>query len=93
MGAIIKYFCALEGFMLHVIWMEFNEGHCLEYQHVGRMKYFEIWWRWKMGAVTFKEGYDLEGKNFVRKIFTSSKIMAYQLFPPLPPPPQEKDAL
>ena len=42
MGAIIKYFCALEGFMLHVIWMEFNEGHCLEYQHVGRMKYFEI---------------------------------------------------
>ena len=42
MGSIIKYCCALEGFMLHVIWTEFNKGHCLEYQCVHGMKYFEI---------------------------------------------------
>ena len=44
----------------------------------------------KMGALTSKEGYDLEGKKFCKENF---HLLLPTLPPPAPPPPQEKDAL
>ena len=48
----------------------------------------------KTGAVTSKEGYDLEGKKFCKENFQFLENYGLPTPPPPPPPPpQEKDAL
>ena len=49
----------------------------------------------KTGAVTSKEGYDLEGRKFCKENFHFLENYGLPTLPPRPPPrlPQEKDAL